>query len=64
MVEIADLISRVIGSRAAPGVIASVRNDVADLAARFPLGWEDLTLSSTTLAAEEALRVSSSRNVV
>jgi glycine hydroxymethyltransferase len=64
MVGIADLISRVIGSRGAPGVIASVRNDVADLAARFPLGWEDFTLPCTTLAAEEALRVSSSRNVV
>jgi glycine hydroxymethyltransferase len=64
MVEIADLISRVIGSRGAPGVIASVRNDVADLAARFPLGWEDFTLPCTTLAVEEVVRVSSSRNVV
>ena len=54
MVEIADLISRVIGSRGAPGVIASVRNDVANLAARFPLSWEDLAIASSARNAEHA----------
>jgi glycine hydroxymethyltransferase len=63
MVEIADLISRVLESRGAPGVIASVRNDVAALAARFPLGWEDLMRPSTPLGTEEAFRVVSTRAI-
>ncbi len=43
MVEIAELIARVVGSRGAPDVVASVRDEVRDLAARFPVGWEELT---------------------
>jgi glycine hydroxymethyltransferase len=54
MVEIASLISRLIGGRGAPDIIDSVRNDVADLAARFPLSWEDLAIASSARNTEHA----------
>jgi glycine hydroxymethyltransferase len=55
MIEIADLIARVIGGRGAPDVVASVRDDVRDLAARFPVGWEELTSGSYRTLPTSAL---------
>lgn len=54
MIETADLISRVIAGRGAPGIIASLRTDVANLTARFPLGWEDLAGATSAQDTERA----------